>query len=50
MTVTIALCLGGIALGYSTTWLFVFKSRKIINTIDKEELHDAREIVRRLKL
>ncbi len=50
MTLTIALCVGGIAFGYMATWLLLFKSTNIINTIDREKLHDAREIVQKLKL
>lgn len=50
MAWTIALCVGGIAIGYCATWMLIFKSRNIINTIDREELHHAREIVQKLKL
>ena len=47
---TLAICIGGITLGYGATWALIIKSRKIINTIDKNQLHDAREIVHKLKL
>lgn len=50
MALTTVLCICGIVFGYTATWLLVLKSRKIIKTIDKEKLHDAREIVQRLKL
>jgi hypothetical protein len=50
MDFSTALCLGGIVLAYLLTWGLLLKSKKIINTIDKEELHEAREIVQKLKL
>ena len=37
-------------MGYISTWFLLVKSTHIINTIDKEKLHDAREIAQRLKL
>jgi len=40
----------GILLGYGLTWFLIIKSKRIIDTIDKESLYEAREIVQRLNL